>query len=231
MPEEDRPYEKCIDKGSASLTDAELLAVILRSGTKGRNSLELAEDILDKCRFEKGLTGLLHLGTAELMELPGIGKVKAVQIVCICELSKRISGRLARRRLDFDRPSSVAEYYMERLRHEEQEVVICMMLDTRSRLIGEKEISRGTVSCSLVSAREIFISALSFHAVSIILIHNHPSGVPEPSSEDRFLTKRLGEAGKLIGIGLLDHIIIGDRTYFSFLEGGLMKCLYEEGSN
>lgn len=227
LPEDERPYEKCLQYGARSLTDAELLSVILRTGTKGRTSLMLAEDIMKRCRFDNGLTGLLHLTVPELEEIPGVGRVKACQIMCIGELSQRISRTGARKLLDFRNPSTIADYYMERLRHEEQEVVICMMLDTKNHLLGEREMTRGTVNQSLVSPRELFLSALSYHAVQMILVHNHPSGDPAPSREDMRITQRVFAAGRLIGIMLIDHIIIGDRRYTSFVESGLMDEIVE----
>lgn len=227
LPEDERPYEKCLQYGARSLTDAELLSVILRTGTKGRSSLMLAEDIMKRCRFDNGLTGLLHLTVPELEEIPGVGRVKACQIMCIGELSQRISRTGARKLLDFRNPSTIADYYMERLRHEEQEVVICMMLDTKNHLLGEREMTRGTVNQSLVSPRELFLSALSYHAVQMILVHNHPSGDPAPSREDMRITQRVFAAGRLIGIMLIDHIIIGDRRYTSFVESGLMDEIVE----
>ncbi len=227
MPEEDRPYEKCKRSGPQVLTDAELLAVILRTGRQGTNSLELSKQILQMCRYENGLTGLLHLTLPQLKELEGVGDVKACQIMCIGELSKRISRSGAKKMLDFRNPASIADYYMERLRHEEQEIVICMMLDTKNHLLGEEELTRGTVNQSLVSPRELFLKALSYHAVQIILVHNHPSGDPTPSREDIRITERIFTAGQIIGIALTDHLVIGDRQYASFMECGLMEEIRE----
>lgn len=223
LPEEERPYEKCLSKGPQALSDAELLAVVIRSGARGITSIDLAREVLRQCPYEEGLDGILHLDIRKLIELPGIGKVKAVQIQCIGELSKRIAGGRARRKLDFRSPACVADYYMEQLRHEEQETVICMMLDTATHLLGERQLTRGTVNQSLLSPREVFLAALEFHAVQIILVHNHPSGDPEPSREDILVTKRIQMAGELIGICLLDHIVIGDRRYTSIIGGGALE--------
>ncbi len=218
LPEADRPYEKCIAKGASSLTDTELLAVLLRSGVPGQSALELAAEVLNLCRFESGLGGLLHLSLTQLTSLRGVGRVKAVQILCVCELSRRISQYSAKKGLDFRSPASIAEYYFESLRHQEQECVICMFLDTRNHLLGEKELTRGTVNQSLLSSRELYLEALAFHAVNIVLVHNHPSGDPTPSEEDVIVTRQISEAGKMLGISLLDHIVIGDKCYVSFLE-------------
>ena len=223
LPPGERPYEKCMKHGPGVLSDAELLAVILRTGSYGQTALQMAGEILDLCPFRKDLAGMLHLTLQDLCGINGVGRVKAVQILCIGELSRRIARLEAERGLRFEDPASVAAYYMEDLRHCEQETVRCMMLDTRSRLIGECEIHRGTVNNSFMSAREVFLGALSFHAVSIILIHNHPSGDATPSEEDILVTQRLMTAGELIGIRLLDHIIIGDHTYVSLIQEGRLE--------
>lgn len=217
-----RPYEKCETKGEKSLTDAELLAVILRTGAAGKTSVELASQILSLSKGYSGLSGMYHLSLQHLMEIKGVGKVKAMQVKCLCELSRRIAQAQARENLAFHDPDSIAAYYMERLRHEEQEVLICMMLDTKEHLLGEQVISRGTVNASLVSPRELFLAALSYHAVSILLIHNHPSGDPSPSREDKQITKRVAAVGELLGIELLDHIIIGDHRFCSFMQENLL---------
>lgn len=218
LPDDERPYEKCMRNGPAGLTDAELLAVILRTGTRGTSSIELAYKILDLCTFNKGLTGIYHLSVGELCSISGVGKVKALQMICIGELSKRIARSSASDGLYFSDPATIAAYYMEEMRHEEQETVRCMMLNTKNRLLGDIVLTRGTVNLSLISPREIFIQALSFHAVHLILVHNHPSGDAEPSEEDRRVTKRIRDAGELLGIDLLDHIIIGDRVFTSMRE-------------
>ena len=223
IPIEERPYEKCLARGTAALSDAELLAVILRSGSSGQSCVELAREILRFSPSSSGLLGLHHLSVQELMKIRGIGKVKAVQLKCLTELSTRMATMRARESLSFTEPSSIAEYYMERLRHEEQELLICMMFDTRNHLLGDAEISRGTVNEALISPRELFLQALAFHAVHIILVHNHPSGNPEPSQEDIIVTQRVRGAGELIGISLLDHIVIGDHCYISMLEQGLLS--------
>lgn len=221
MPEQDRPYEKCVRLGAESLTDAELLAVLLRTGTRGCPSVELAEAVLSLSKDKEGLLGLHQLSLPQLRSVKGIGNVKAVQIKCIGELSKRIAKETAKKGLSYNHPQTIAEYYMEQLRHEEQEQLVCMMLDTKNHLLGEEMIFKGTVNNSLVSPREIYLSAMSYHAVGIILVHNHPSGDPSPSRADLDFTERIRDAGELLGIPLLDHIIIGDCKYLSFREQGI----------
>lgn len=215
LPAAERPYERCREFGPEALSDTELLAVLLRTGAQDCSALELAGRVLRKCPTDTGLTGVMRLSTAELEQIPGIGPVKAVQIRCMGELSRRISRRRGNLRPVFREPEGIAEYYMENLRYCEQEHVFCMMLDTRNGLLGETEISRGTVNQALLSPRELFLKALAYRAVHIVLVHNHPSGDPSPSTEDIRITQMTAEAGILLGIPLLDHIIVGDRTYHS----------------
>ena len=221
IPNAERPYEKCLKQGAEALSDAELLAVLLRTGTKGENVLALAKRLL----YEDGGAGLLGIhqfSFQSLMKLKGIGKVKAVQILCLSELAKRLSKASVEPRLRFFSSQSVAEYYMEDLRHRNQEVMKLLLLNSKAELIDETNISKGTVNASLVTPRELFVEALKKEAVSMILLHNHPSGDPTPSRDDILTTKRISECGLLIGIELLDHIIIGNNCYVSFQEENLL---------
>lgn len=224
LPKLQRPYEKCLSEGESALSDSELLAVILRNGTKGTSSLSLANQILNLTEESSypGLLGLLHLSLPELMKIHGIGKVKAIQLKCIGELSKRMASAAARPGLSFQNPVTIAKYYMERLRHEEQELLYCMMLDNKNHLLAEQLLSRGTANATLITPREVFLEAVRYHALCLILVHNHPSGDPSPSSCDVDVTNRICQAGELLGIHLLDHIIIGDQKYFSFREQNLL---------
>ena len=157
------------------------------------------------------------------MKHSGVGKVKAVQIQCMMELSRRLAKQKAEKALHFNEPSTIAAYYMEDFRHSDQEQVALMLLNTKNRLLGEQIISKGTANASAVSPREIFIQALHYHAVSIVLVHNHPSGDPTPSREDLAFTERVREAGAFLGVELLDHVIIGDRKYMSFRESSILE--------
>ena len=224
LPESSRPYEKCLQGGPSGLSDSELLAVILRSGVPGNNSLALANQILSltKDTSYPGLLGLMHMSLPDLMKVNGIGKVKAIQLKCIGELSKRMASAVARPGLSFNDPITIAKYYMEHLRHEEQEVLIVMLLDGKNHLIGEQTLSRGTVNATLITPREVFLEAMKFHAVSVILVHNHPSGDPTPSDDDIKITERVYRSGELLGVRLLDHVVIGDHKYVSFRELGLL---------
>ncbi len=214
----DRPYERCLRSGPGVLSNTELLAVILRTGRQGADASSLAREILSLKGGNGGIGEICHLTISELMSVNGIGQVKAIQVQCIGELSKRIASERAITKLSFKSPSSIADYYMEQLRHREQECLVIMMLDTKNHFLGDRILTVGTVNSSLVSTREVFLEALRNKAVSIILIHNHPSGDPTPSREDREVTEKIRQAGNLLEIHLIDHIIIGDGNYFSFCE-------------
>ena len=220
---EERPYERCERFGASNLTDSELLAVLLRTGTRGENALQLADKILHPVFSQKGVLNLHQWTYEQLMQIKGIGKVKAIQILCLAELSRRLAKATAQEGLNFSNPASIARYYMEDMRHEKQEIMKLLMLNSKSRLIGETDISKGTVNAALITPRELFIEALQKNAVSIILLHNHPSGDPTPSREDMLLTERIRQAGELIGIELLDHIVMGDNCYISFSEQELLR--------
>ncbi|MDO5403032.1 MAG: DNA repair protein RadC [Eubacteriales bacterium] len=210
-----RPYEKCSQYGARALTDAELLAVILRTGTRGCSAIELSEQVLRSADGNGALNSLADIEYNDLMKLKGIGNVKALQIQCISELSRRIAKQTAYERLDFSNPEAIARYYMEDMRYLDKEHLILSMLDNKCRLIKDTVISIGTVNASLVTPRELFIEALKSQAVSIVILHNHPSGDSSPSRQDIEVTLKIKKAGELIGIYLVDHIIIGDNTYTS----------------
>ena len=217
-----KPYEKFLKHGAAYLTDAELLAIIIRTGTRNASALAIAQQILDRFEQNRQLNSLHHITMQELMEIDGIGEVKAVKIKCIAELSARMAKQHAAQTLDFKTPSSIADYYMEQLRHEEVEKVLLLLLDTKLHLMEEYLLSKGTVSASLLSTREVFRHALRAGACKIVLLHNHPSGSCNPSMEDLSVTKKIMEAGKLMEIPLLDHLIVGDGCYLSLKEHGYL---------
>lgn len=225
LPETERPYEKCLSQGASALSDSELLAVILKTGTRGSSSLHLANEILKYLQNSSypGLVGLHYISLEELTKIHGIGRVKAIQLKCIGELSKRIATASARSTLSFNNPVTIAQYYMERLRHEEQEHMICVMLDSKNHLLGEQVLTKGISNATLITPREVYLAALQYHAVNLILVHNHPSGDPTPSKCDLEVTERIFDAGEMLGIALLDHIIIGDHRYISFREQGLLN--------
>lgn len=221
LPPECRPDERLELYGAEALSDAELLAVIIRTGFQGTNSVRLAENILNHTK-EAGIAGLCSISVTELMEMRGVGKVKAFQIKAVAELTRRIAKRSAAPKFIADNPKTVADYYMEDLRHRENECLMLLCLNSKGALIGEKILSIGTVNSSIASPREIFLEAFKLKAVSILLLHNHPSGDATPSRQDIELTGRIKELGKLLEVNLVDHIIIGDNTYVSLKEKNLM---------
>ena len=223
IPKEERPYEKCLAHGAGVLSDAELLAVILRTGSKGESALELSRKVLAQHGEGIGLLGIYHMSISDLTRVKGLGKVKAIQLKCVAELSKRISRQTFSDGISFKDPAAVARYYMEEMRHQEQEILMLAMLNSKGLLIADQVISKGTVRAAMSSPREIFIEAVRHHAVSIILLHNHPSGIPDPSREDILMTRRVRDAGRLLGIELLDHIIIGDCQAVSMREQGIWQ--------
>ena len=224
LPKEDRPYEKCLESGATSLTDAELLAVIIRTGSREETSLELARQILSLEGQENRLLGLLHHSLEDYCRIKGVGKVKGAQLMCIGELSRRIWNCKARETpVSFTHPEQIADYYMEDMRHLEQENLKLLLLNTKNILLRDITVSRGTVNASCATPREIYIEALRFRACGIILLHNHPSGDPTPSAEDVAVTRQIQKAGELTAIPLLDHIIIGDGRFISLKERGYIS--------
>ena len=215
------PYEKFDQLGASSLTDEELLAIIIRTGTKDANALKLGKEILklgNNCGQANGLLSLQHLSIDQMMGIKGIGFVKAIRIKCVTEFSKRIAMETFKSGIRFDCPSTIADYYMEQLRHLEVEQVVMVMTDSKNQFLTDYILSSGTVNMSLISPREVFLNALKMQAVNILLVHNHPSGDPTPSREDIEITNRIHEASQIMNIPLVDHIIIGDNTYMSLKE-------------
>ena len=214
-----KPYEKFEAYGPEFLTETELLAIILRVGIKDVSAMDLAEQVLALANPQReGLLGLYDISLEELKSIKGIGPVKAVKLKCLTELSMRISRASARESLLFSEPYLVAEYFMEFLRHKDTEWVIVVSLDAKCEMLKETVLSSGSVKMSLISPREIFLEALQHKAVNIILIHNHPSGDPQPSECDLEITENIRRIGDMLDIPLMDHIIIGDNKYFSFRE-------------
>ena len=222
LPSSEQPYEKCLSYGTERLSDAELIAVIIRTGTRSERAVDLAMNLLQHSKVSEGLISLNYLTLKDLMSIRGIGKVKAIQILCMVELTKRMSKAINKDCVQFTNPKTVANYYMEEMRHLTTEQIKLVMMDSKSKIIKDMMISKGTVNASILAPREIFIHALEYEAVNIILLHNHPSGDPSPSKEDLQTTQRVKDAGNLIGIKLMDHIIIGDNRYVSLKEQGII---------
>ena len=224
IPREERPYEKCERFGPGALSDAELLSVILRSGAEGVSALEMSRNIL-RMLGSGGIARLHQVSMENLLRIHGIGRVKALQIRCIAELSLRIAQAKigAEDQLIYNNPDVLGSYYMEQMRHESQEIVMVLCLSSKGKLLSRAIISRGGVNSAVLHPREIFVEALAHRAASVILLHNHPSGDPAPSAEDVEITARVQDAGELIGIPLLDHIVIGDRAYVSMRQSRLLR--------
>lgn len=222
LPISERPYEKFWKYGASSMTDAELLAVIIRVGTKEKHVVELMNSVLSEAGDGAGLTGLSRLSVEDLKKFQGIGSVKATQLKCIVELAIRLAKQENKHKVRFNQPRSVAAYYMQEFRFKNREELLLIMLDTKGKLLRDAVISSGTINYSILEPREVFVTAFQYHAVQVILLHNHPSGDPTPSREDLVATRRIKEAGEIVGIELIDHIIIGDNQYISMSERNLL---------
>ena len=213
------PQTKARDFGISTLTDAELLALVLRNGTKERNALELAKDVLSG---NDGLYSLMEARREDLLSIDGIGEAKAFLLLAVQEIAKRAYTQRKKDLPSIASPRQAADYVMQLLRYEKQEYVMMLHLDTKLRVLGKELLFIGTLDQSMFSTRELFYSALKHQAAQVILFHNHPSGDPAPSEYDIRVTKKTEEAGKLLDIPLSDHIIIGDFKYYSFREHGLL---------
>lgn len=213
----DRPRERLATHGPAALADAELVALLIRSGSRARSAVELAATLLDSAR---GLHGLALASVAELERLPGLGPAKAATVVAAIELGRRAAGRRLERGEPLRGPQDVYHHFAPRLRDESCERFLVVLLDGRHRVLGEVTVSQGTLTASLVHPREVFRPAIRQAAAAIVLVHNHPSGDPTPSAEDRSVTTRLQDAGELLGIRVVDHVIVGAGGFHSFDEAG-----------
>ena len=226
MPEDERPQEKLIKFGPDYLSNAELLALIIRTGnSKGDSAIDTATKVLRSLRTandKNGLNSLKNANLSSLMQVDGIGEAKAAMILAAVQLGIRLAVSSNGTKIRVTSPSIAANYVLSEMSVLEQEHFRVMTLNTKKEINFIREISKGTINMTIVHAREVFRAAISDNAHSIILLHNHPTGDPSPSKEDIGLTKNLMEASKIIGIDILDHIIIGDNRYFSFLEEGLL---------
>ncbi len=217
LPEEDRPREKLLRYGVSALSDTELLAILLRTGTASNSVLHLAEEVLAQYR-DKGLAAIMYTSPREIAEIHGIGMAKASTIVAAVELGRRLSERAARTIKKIDGPEDVARYVIPSLRFEQKEHFLVMLLDIRNQVIGLSTISIGSLTASIAHPREVFIEAIRCSAAGVILIHNHPSGDPTPSGEDIKLTKQMVQAGAIMGIPVLDHVIVAGEKHISLKE-------------
>lgn len=218
LPPNERPRERLLVHGAEALTDTELVALVLATGSKAESALDLARRLL--VRFP--LDELIQVQAEELLSLSGVGAAKAARLKAAVELAKRINAVSVWDKPVIEGPRKAAELVMEDLRHRKREHFRVLLLDTKNRLIKQRDVHIGTANSSLVHPREVFREAVRSSAVSCILVHNHPSGDPTPSHEDITITQRLVQAGEIVGIDVLDHIIIGDRKFLSFKQKGII---------
>ena len=214
-----KPYEKFKQYGVDYLSDTELMAILLRTGTKSANVLELASTLIGETNH------LLHLyeHTYEsLQAIHGIGEIKAIQILTLLELSRRIAATSYDVSEPLTSPGAIAGRFMESMRHQKKERLLAIYLDAKCRVMSHEMVSEGSLTASIVHPREVYKGAINKSAHSIVVMHNHPSGDPTPSKEDIAITKRLYEAGEVLGIRLLDHIVIGDTVFVSLKEEGYL---------
>jgi len=220
IPAEERPIEKLLLNGPEALNNAELLAVILRTGTKGENVISLSTRLLSE--FE-GLNGLLNTGLSDIKRIKGIKNIKASQILAMGELFRRFNSlRAIKNNERISSPKDVANLLINEMCNLKQEILKLIMLDTKNNILGIKDVFKGSLNSSIVHPREIFNEALKKSSSSIIICHNHPSGDPTPSKEDINITIRIKECSKIIGIDLLDHIIVGKKKFISLKEKGII---------
>lgn len=219
-PEGERPRERLAQQGPQALSDAQLLAVILRTGRGGGTAVDLGRELLEKFG---GLDGIARAGIKELLAIPGIGPAKAAEVKAAIELGRRYQ-KPSLAGASFCASQDVADYYRPRLKDIKQEYFRCLLLDTKNRIIRDEPVSAGTLSASLVHPRETFKAAVRESAAAVIFVHNHPSGDARPSQEDILLTRRLVQAGDLLGIRVLDHVIVGDGGHYSFRDSGLLTA-------
>lgn len=220
LPASERPYEKFLSVGASGLSDADLLAIIIKTGTKDKSAVDIAQEILSG--RNGNLLNLYEMSYDELIQVSGIGQIKAIQLKAVAELSMRISKAKRARSIRMNTPVTIADYYMEQMRHLQQEVVICAYFDVKSRFLGDKFISKGSLSSSVVDISSVMRTALEKNASKIVLLHNHPSGDCTPSKDDIAVTDRLAEGSRIFSIELCDHIIIGDNEYYSFYENKII---------
>jgi len=219
MPEEMRPRERMAKDGPETLSNQELLAILLRTGTRKETAVDLAARLLTNVGSLRGLVGVT---IEELSQIPGIGLAKAAHVKAAIELGKRVATTAPENRPAIRTPADVSRLVMEDMRHLDKEHFRVILLNTKHHVLSVEAVSVGSLSTSIVHPREVFKNPIRKSAAAVILVHNHPSGDPTPSREDVDVTRRLEEAGRLLGIDILDHVIIGDNRYCSLKEQGLL---------
>ncbi len=220
LPPDARPREKLLARGPGALSDAELLALLLRTGMAGKSVLHLAQELLDSFG---GLAGLLNASADDLRRIKGLGgPAKRAELVAVLELARRAAGQQLRERAVFETPQALKDYLQLQLGARPHEVFAALFLDTRMRLVAMEELFRGTLDQAQVYPRELVVRALHHGASAVVLAHNHPAGSPKPSPADEALTHKLRAALALVDVRVLDHIIVAPGQALSFAEEGLM---------
>lgn len=230
LPETERPYEKLEQYGAEILTNAELLAIIIKTGTKDETAVGLAQQIL-RLNTEKddNLKFLMELTVEEFMKIKGIGKVKAIQLKAVCELATRINLISNYKEKEILAPKDIAEILIEKMRFEKQEILKVALLNNRNKLLKIRDVAKGGGNFAKATMSAILNEAVKIEAAKIILIHNHPTGDPTPSKQDIVFTQNVEQASNILGIQLLDHIVIGNRNYVSiFSERAKIKSIDEQ---
>lgn len=219
LPISERPYEKLKTYGAEKLTNSELLAIIIKSGTKDYTAIDLANNVLklNDNNEKEDLSFLQDVSISEFMKIKGIGEVKAIQLLAVCELVKRINKPINKQNIKIKDAKDVAKLLMNELRYEKREIVKIILLNSKNIVLKIKDVSYGGTNFAMIEPKEVLSEAIKIQAPKIILVHNHPSGDVTPSKADFNITDRLYEASEILGIQLLDHIIIGDNKYESIL--------------
>lgn len=218
LPEEERPYEKLELYGAKRLSNAELLAIIIKTGTKEDTSVQLAQKILNLNSSKQNLTFLNDLEIEDFMKIKGIGRVKAIQLKAVCELTNRMSKPLNYKEITINRPEDVANMLMQELKHEKQEIMKTVLLNSKNKIIKIVDVVVGSVNSVYADIKEVLSEAIKINAPKMILVHNHPSGDVLPSQKDIEFTGKLMDVSEALGIELMDHIVIGNMTYTSIFE-------------
>lgn len=216
IPLNDRPREKMAANGAAVLTDAELIAILLRTGTAEKSAIDIASEMTADGGLYKRLAGITRLN--ELTNIKGLGQAKAATVLAALEIGRRIASAKPLEKIHLSCPQDVADFLMPRLRYAAKEQFVVILLNNKNKVIGTEVVSEGSLSSSIVHPREVYAPAILHHAAAIMVAHNHPSGDPKPSTEDTEVTRVLARSGKVLGIPMIDHVIIGDGNYYSFLE-------------
>ena len=221
LPPEERPREKLITRGAGALTDGELLAILLRTGTASQSALAIGRELTQNGGLYKKLARISRV--EELTQIKGLGQAKAATVLAALELGRRLASARPLDKLHFGEPEEVAAYLMPRLRYATKEQFLVLLLDVKNRIIGTEIIVEGGLNNTIVQPRDVFRVAILQHASALVLVHNHPSGDPHPSEEDVEITEQLVAAGKTLLMPVLDHVIIGDGAYYRFQEAGALK--------